>query len=223
MAKQYASTGTRSIDNVEASTEFFNIYHHGFIRTAVGVPQVQVADPAYNAAQTVELMRQAAEQHAVLAVFPELGLSSYTCDDLFHQQALLDASLAALNTVREASTDLPMAAVVGVPLEIDQQLFNCAVVLHQGRILGVAPKTYLPGYREFYEVRQFAPAANAHRDAISLCGQDQIPFGEKLLFDVSSCRWSCMLWPKVFMRTRSWIKRSRSRSAVTNCDVGLKR
>ncbi len=185
MAKQYASTGTRSIDNVEASTAFFNMYHHGFIRTAVGVPEVRVADPAYNAAQTVDLLRQAVAQHAVLAVFPELGLSSYTCDDLFHQQALLDASLSALNTVREASVDLPIVAVVGMPLEIDQQLFNCAVVLHQGRILGVVPKTFLPGYREFYEVRQFAPAANAHRDAISLCGQNHIPFGEKLLFDIA--------------------------------------
>ncbi len=169
---------------MEASTEFFNIYSHGFIRTAVGVPEVRVADPDYNAAQTVELMRRAAEQHVVLTVFPELGLSSYTCDDLFHQQALLDASLAALNTVREASADLPMVAVVGVPLAIDQQLFNCAVVLHQGHIRGVVPKTFLPGYREFYEVRQFAPAANAHRDTISLCGQSDIPFGEKLLFDI---------------------------------------
>ena len=120
---------TWSIEPVETRTEFFNIYNHGFIRTAVGVPEVRVADPSYNAAQTIELMRQAAEQHAVLTIFPELGISSYTCDDLFHQQALLDASKAALNTICDASAAWPMVSVVGLPLEIDQQLFNCAVVL----------------------------------------------------------------------------------------------
>jgi NAD+ synthase (glutamine-hydrolysing) len=169
---------------VETRREFFNIYNHGFIRTAVGVPEVRVADPSYNAAQTIDLMRQAAEQHAVLTIFPELGLSSYTCEDLFHQQALLEASKAALKTVCDAAAAWPMVSVVGLPLEIDQQLFNCAVVIYQGRILGVVPKTFLPGYREFYEVRQFAPAANAHRDTLSLCGQDYIPFGTKLLFHV---------------------------------------
>ncbi len=169
---------------METRTEFFNIYNHGFIRIAVGVPEVRVADPVYNAAQTVELMRQAAEQHTVLTVFPELGLSSYTCEDLFHQQALLEASGAALQTVCDASQAWSMVSVVGLPLEIDQQLFNCAAVIRQGRILGVVPKTFLPGYREFYEVRQFAPAANAHRDTVSLCGQHDIPFGEKLLFHI---------------------------------------
>ena len=169
---------------METRTEFFNIYNHGMIRTAVGVPEVRVADPPYNAARTIDLMQQAAEQHVALCVFPELGLSSYTCDDLFHQQALLDAAKDALQTVCEASAAWPMASVVGLPLEIDQQLFNCAAVLHRGRILGVVPKTFLPNYREFYEARQFAPAANAHRDTISLCGQDDIPFGAKLLFHV---------------------------------------
>ncbi len=169
---------------MKAGDEFFNLYNHGFIRTAVGVPEVRVADPAFNAARTVELMQQAAQQQAILALFPELGLSSYTCEDLFHQHALLEASLAALRTVLDASAALPLVAVVGLPLQIDQQLFNCAAILHQGHILGVVPKVYLPGYREFYEVRQFAPAAHAHRDTISLCGQDAVPFGERLLFRV---------------------------------------
>ena len=169
---------------MKAGENFFNLYNHGFIRVAMGVPQVRVADPAFNAAQSIELMEQASIQHVLLMVFPELGLSSYTCDDLFHQQALLDASVTALQTVLQASRRLPLVAVVGLPLQIDQQLFNCAVVLHQGRILGIVPKIYLPGYREFYEVRQFAPAANAHRDTITLCGQDPIPFGEGLLFHI---------------------------------------
>lgn len=170
---------------MKAGEEFFNLYNHGFIRVAMGVPEVRVADPAFNAARTIELMTQAAEQHVLLMVFPELGLSSYTCDDLFHQQALLDASVTALQTVLAASLRLPLITIVGLPLQIDQQLFNCAAVLYQGRILGVVPKVFLPGYREFYEVRQFAPAANAHRDTIALCGQDHIPFGEGLLFHVA--------------------------------------
>ncbi|MEE9145875.1 MAG: nitrilase-related carbon-nitrogen hydrolase, partial [Candidatus Tectomicrobia bacterium] len=152
--------------------EFFNLYNHGFIRAALGVPEVQVADPAFNAARTVELMEQAERDQALLVLFPELGLSAYTCEDLFQQQALLDASLTALHTVLEASARLALIAVVGVPLQVDHLLFNCAVVVHHGRILGVVPKTFLPGYREFYETRQFASATAALSRSIALCGQE---------------------------------------------------
>lgn len=176
---------------MKAGAEFFNLYNHGFIRAAVGVPEVRVADPAFNAAKTVELMEQAAHHKALLVLFPELGLSAYSCEDLFHQQALLDASIDALYTVRQASERLPLIAVVGLPLQIDHLLFNCAVVLHHGHIVGVVPKTYLPGYREFYEVRQFTPAAAAHSPAISLCGQDDIPFGERLLFCIPEVPAGC--------------------------------
>jgi len=161
---------------------FFNLYNHGFIRVAVGVPEVQVADPEFNAAKTIGLMEQAAAEKAVLALFPELGLSAYSCEDLFHQQALLNGTLDALQTVLTASTDMNLIAVIGVPLQVQHLLFNCAVVLYRGQILGVVPKTYPPNYREFYELRQFAPASSATRTAISLCGQDDIPFGERLLF-----------------------------------------
>ena len=85
---------------------FFNLYSHNFVRAAVAIPEVRVADPTFNAAQTIALMRQAAQQHAVLSVFPELGLSAYSCEDLFHQQALLDASKAALEQVLAASREL---------------------------------------------------------------------------------------------------------------------
>ena len=81
---------------MKQSTEFFNLYHHGFIRAAVGIPEVRVADPTFNAERTVELMEEAAREKAVLALFPELGLSAYSCEDLFHQQALLDGAQAAL-------------------------------------------------------------------------------------------------------------------------------
>src|SRR3970282_1528403 len=96
--------------------EFFNLYNHGFVRVAVGIPQVRVADPAFNAERTVELMDRAHREKAILALFPELGLSAYSCEDLFHQEALLDGSLDALRTVLKASEALNLISVVGVPL-----------------------------------------------------------------------------------------------------------
>lgn len=99
-----------------AQTPFESIYRHGFARVAVATPRVEVASPAANVAQTLELAAQAARQHAVLAVFPELGLSAYSNEDLFQQDALLDASLDALGTLVRASRDLPLAMAVGVPL-----------------------------------------------------------------------------------------------------------
>ena len=161
---------------------FFNLYSHNFVRIAVATPQVRVADPAFNTDQTVALMRQAAGRQALLVVFPELGLSAYSCEDLFHQQALLDASRDALGRVAEASREIPVIAVVGVPLTIDNLLFNCAAVVHKGRILGLVPKTYLPNYREFYELRQFTPGDHRLRDSVELLGQRDIPFGNRLLF-----------------------------------------
>src|SRR5678815_3414647 len=119
---------------------------------------MRVADPVFNAAESVALLSQAAQQGAVLVAFPELGLSAYTCDDLFHQRALLDGSKAALASIVEASASLPLAMVVGLPLQVDHLLFNCAVVVAGGKIQGVVPKTYLPNYGEFYEARQFSAA-----------------------------------------------------------------
>ena len=167
-----------------AATPFFNLYRHGFVRIGVAVPTLRVADPAYNAARTIELLHDADVRRVALTLFPELGLSAYTCDDLFHQQALLDAALAALDTVRAATEGLRTCAVVGLPLRIQDRLFNCAAVVHSGRVLGVVPKTYLPNYREFYERRQFAPAAEATVESIDVAGYVGVPFGTDLLFRV---------------------------------------
>ena len=167
---------------MQTNKEFFNLYHHGFVRVAIGVPDVRVADPRFNVSTTILLMKQAAEQHAILALFPELGLTAYSCEDLFHQQALLECAIEALHEVLSASKQLNLVTVVGLPLQVDQLLYNCAAIMYRGRILGVVPKTFLPNYREFYELRQFAPATAAIRRSITLCGQDEIPFGEKLLF-----------------------------------------
>jgi|CXWL01.1.fsa_nt_gi NAD+ synthase (glutamine-hydrolysing) len=167
---------------MQTNTEFFNLYNHGFVRVAVGVPDVRVADPEFNASATISLMTQAAEQHATLVLFPEQGLTAYSCEDLFHQQALLEGAIDALHKVLTASKQLDLVTVVGLPLQVDCFLFNCAAIVYHGRIIGVVPKTFLPNYREFYELRQFAPAAVANRNTITLCGQNAIPFGEKLLF-----------------------------------------
>ena len=121
--------------------EFFNLYNHGFIRVAVGIPQSRVADPSFNSARTVELIQSAEREKAVLALFPELGLTAYSCEDLFHQQALLDAAIEGLRAILKASEDLNVATVVGMPIQIDHLLFNCGVVLSRGKILGVVPKT----------------------------------------------------------------------------------
>lgn len=165
------------------SNPFFNLYSHGFARVAVGVPECKVADPAFNAAQTIALAQQAAQGGAVLAAFPELGLSAYTCDDLFHQKALLDACEAALDQVARATAELDIAVIVGAPLRVAHQLYNCAVVIAGGRILGVVPKSFLPNYSEFYEARQFSAADCAVATEIRLLDQT-VPFGPELLFQM---------------------------------------
>lgn len=162
--------------------DFFNLYNHGLIRVAVGIPEARVADPAFNGARTIELMEKAERERAILVLFPELGLSAYSCEDLFHQQALLDGSLVSLQAVLKASEALSLISVVGLPLQVDHLLFNCAIVLYRGKILGIVPKTFLPNYREFYEYRQFAPAPAAHSTMVDVLGQQGIPFGEHLLF-----------------------------------------
>ena len=165
--------------------DFFNLYSHGFARVAVATPRIRVADPAFNAAQTIALAKEAQQQGAVLVAFPELVLSAYTCDDLFHQGALLDACVQALGTVVAASAEMNVALIVGLPLKVDHQLFNCAAVVAGGKILGLVPKSYLPNYGEFYEARQFAPSASAVSSHVTLLGQE-VPFGAALLFEVAN-------------------------------------
>jgi NAD+ synthase (glutamine-hydrolysing) len=161
---------------------FFNFYHHNYVRVAVATTTVRVANPERNAAETITGIEQAAARNAALVVFPELGLSAYSCEDLFHQQALLDGCRAALADVAAATRAVPLVAIVGLPLQIDGMLFNCAAVLQRGRILGVVPKTFLPNYREFYERRQFVSGDYARSGTIDLLEQRAIPFGSRLLF-----------------------------------------
>jgi len=163
---------------------FLNLHNHDFVRIAVGVPRCRVADPSFNAHEINELLAQAAARGASLVAFPELGVSAYTCDDLFHQRALLDACEAGLSAIVSASKVVSCIAVVGLPLRVDHRLFNCAAIVHRGRILGVVPKTYLPNYGEFYEARQFNAADEALSTQFELLGQT-VAFGAKLIFAAS--------------------------------------
>jgi len=129
---------------------FFNLYRHGFIRAAVCIPEVRIADPRFNAGETIRIAREAAAQHACIAFFPELGLSAYSNEDLFQQDALLRGVLASIERVARETADLNLILVVGAPLQADSRLFNCGIVLYRGMILGAAVKSYLPNYREFY-------------------------------------------------------------------------
>ncbi|MBO0807298.1 MAG: NAD(+) synthase [Actinobacteria bacterium] len=163
---------------------FDSLYRHGFARVAVGVPDVRVADPAFNTERTLALARRAAADQVAVCVFPELGLSCYTADDLFHQDVLLAAVEEGIAQLAAGTAGLRTVVIAGAPVRVADGLFNCAVVLHEGRILGIVPKSYLPGYLEFYEKRQFAAARDTLATEITLAGQTA-PFGTGLLFQAS--------------------------------------
>ena len=159
-----------------------SLYDHGFLRAACAVPEVRVGDPRANGEATVALAREADAHGAALAVFPELGLSAYSNEDLFRQAALLDATAAALRDVVAASAGLTPVLVVGAPLVAEGGLFNCAVVVHRGRILGVVPKSYLPEYHEYYEKRQFRAARALVGETMTVLGEP-VPAGAELVFE----------------------------------------
>lgn len=153
----------------------------GFISVACGAPKLRLADCAYNAEQSFQMMRSAEKAGVKVLVLPELGLTGYTCGDLFYQEALLREAEEGLKTVLEATRNLEVVAAVGMPLRVHNELYNCAVIIQKGRILGVVPKTHLPNYGEFYEKRWFAPAP-AEAESLPLLGQEFVPFGAGQVF-----------------------------------------
>ncbi len=161
--------------------DFYSAYAHGFARVAACTLPVALADPPTNAARTLEQVRALHEQGVAVAVFPELGLTGYAVDDLFLQDTLLESVRAAIADLVAASADLLPVFVVGAPLEHGNRIYNCGVVIHRGRVLGVAPKSYLPNYREFYERRWFAPGDDLAAQTIELAGQE-VPLGPDLIF-----------------------------------------
>ncbi len=159
--------------------------HHGFVRVGAAVPALRVADTAFNAERVVALMARAEAERVAVLVFPELCLTGYTCADLFHQKVLQQGGLEALARVVAASGNaFSGLVVVGLPVAIDEQLFNCAAVVHGGRLLGVVPKSFIPNYKEFYEGRWFAAAANVRSRRLTVNG-GEVPFGIDLLFDAT--------------------------------------
>lgn len=162
---------------------FESLYRHGFARVAACTIPVAIADPARNADAVLAAAREAHQAGAAVALFPELCLTGYAIDDLVMQDAVLDAVLAALADLAAASADLRPLLVVGAPLRLGARLYNCAVVIHRGRMLGVAPKSYLPTYREFYEARWYAAGAEAP-DSVTLAGEE-VPVGTDLLFEAT--------------------------------------
>ena len=165
---------------------FDSLYTHGFVRIAAGAPRVAVAGVVANLQRTIELAQRAAKLHSVLVVFPELGLSAYSTEDLALQDALLDTVESALAQLLEVRRTLPILLIVGAPLRSGGRLYNCALVICRGALLGVIPKTYLPNYREFYEKRQYSSAAHASSHTILVAGRC-VPFGNDLLFEARNC------------------------------------
>ena len=163
--------------------EFRSAYDQGFARVAAVTLPVTLADPAANAAAVIERARDLGDDGVCLAVFPELGLTGYSIDDLLLSDVLLSETLAAIETIRAASAGFLPAVVVGAPLREGGRLFNCAVVIAGGAVRGAAPKSYPPAYREFYEKRHFACGGDAGESDIDVNGA-RVPFGTDLLFEV---------------------------------------
>ncbi|WP_301799806.1 NAD(+) synthase [Nocardioides sp. ChNu-153] len=168
------------------SVEWSSVYAQGFARVAAMTLPVVVGDPAANAAAVLEQARACHDDAVAVAVFPELCLTGYSAEDLFLQDVLLDATLEAVAEIVAASADLLPVLVVGAPLVHGNRVLNTAIVIHRGRVLGVAPKSYLPTYREFYERRWFAPGDDVGGTTV-LAGQE-VPIGSDLLFSATDVR-----------------------------------
>ncbi len=166
---------------MSAVIAFDNPYRHGFVRLGACVPRLKPADPAYNTDRMLALAARGDQAGAAVLLFPELGVSAYAIDDLLLQEALLDAVQVQLARLVQASATLAPVLVVGAPLAHQGRLFNTAVVISRGAVLGVAPKLYLPNYREFYERRWFASGRGVTGEAIAVAG-GLAPFGLDLLF-----------------------------------------
>jgi len=160
---------------------FYSVYDQGFVRVAACTPTCEIGDPDFNAQATLELARQGHAEGVGLMVFPELGISSYSIDDLLGQDTLLKGVDAAISEIVRASRELTPVLLIGAPLQSGGRLYNCAVAIHAGRVLGVVPKMHLPNYREFYEKRWFASGRSVRGESIRVAGES-VPFGTDLIF-----------------------------------------
>ena len=163
---------------------FFDLHTHGFVRVATATPKVRTADVAFNAEGILEQAHMADARGVDLLLYPELCLSSYAIDDLHLQTAMLDAVERHLAEIVEISASLAPVLVIGAPLRRNGRIYNCAVVISRGAVLGIVPKSYLPNYREFYEKRWFSHGRDCVGLEIAVNG-DPIPFGTDLVFDAT--------------------------------------
>ena len=155
--------------------------NNGFVRVAAAIPELRVADCAFNVARIADLVRKGEEEKVQVICFPELSITGYTCADLFFQQQLLDDAEKALDELQMLTFSTTAVVIVGMPVRVQNQLFNTAVVLQGGHILGIVPKTHLPNNNEFYEKRWFSPSSATEVQTVILSEQE-IPFGTNLLF-----------------------------------------
>ncbi len=185
----HSSHSTKKASRMSDTTihPFHDLHTHGFVRVATSTPRTRPADVAYNTAGVIDEAAKAHAQNIDLVVYPELTLSSYAIDDLLLQQALLDRVEQAVEEVVSASADLNPVLIVGAPLKLGDKIYNCALVIAHGQLLGVIPKSYLPNYREFYEKRYFAHGRDCQGLWVTLAGEE-VPFGTDLVFAASNMR-----------------------------------
>jgi NAD+ synthase (glutamine-hydrolysing) len=157
----------------------------GFVRIGAAVPRLRVTDVDFNVENIISAMKKAGQDGVQVLAFPEMAITGYSIGDLVQHKALQDKALQGLNKIIASSTGLPMLIIVGMPLPSEQKIFNCAVAVNSGQVLGVIPKSYLPTGKEFYENRWFSPAADARLTGIELLGQN-VPFGTDILFKLPS-------------------------------------
>lgn len=167
------------------SKDFFSFASMGFLRVAVAVPALRVADVDYNSGAIIEGLEQSAARGGQLVLFPELCITGYSCADLFYQSLLLRHARLALRSIAEAAGQHGIAAVVGLPLEVGGRLYNCAAFISDKTVLGIVPKTYLPTTNEYYEERWFTSSRECPVGVVNLEGRD-VPFGTDLLFQASN-------------------------------------
>jgi NAD+ synthase (glutamine-hydrolysing) len=166
---------------------FRSLYRHGFARVAACTTRIALGDPATNAQTILNMARDCDRQAVAVAVFPELGISGYAISDLLQQTVLLDAVETAIDTIVAGSAELMPLLLVGAPLRHLGALYNCALAIHRGQLLGVVPKIHLPNYREFYEPRHFVSGDGTDGGRITIGGQT-VPFGTDLLWEASDIR-----------------------------------
>ncbi|MBO4593361.1 MAG: NAD(+) synthase [Bacteroidaceae bacterium] len=166
--------------------------NYGFVKVAAAIPHVKVANCEFNTQRIQHLVSEGEQAGAEIICFPELCITAYTCQDLFNSQHLIDKAELSLMQLLESTRTLSIIVIVGMPVACDGMLLNCAVVLGGGKILGAVPKSYLPNYREFYEMRWFTPAAGLPPQTVRLAGQT-VTVTAQQIFETATCKFGIEL------------------------------